>query len=80
MLEKYAETGDSVLSVAVLQVLVTSGNLAFSIFRTSAPNSAKNIPTDGPANTVDASIIFKDEIMRVNVVIFEGFVFVFKHK
>ena len=43
------------------QLRVTSGLEVFSILITFAPNSAKNVATDGPAKTVDASIIFKVE-------------------
>lgn len=45
------------------QERVTSGTSGFSIFKTFAPSSAKNVPTDGPANTVEQSIIVKDSNM-----------------
>jgi hypothetical protein len=56
---KYAETLVVELSDANFHVLVTSGLIGFSHFETSAPNSAKKVPTEGPAKTVEQSMTFK---------------------
>lgn len=52
---------ESLSSEADFHDLVTSFCVGCSILITSAPNSAKNIPTDGPAKTVEISITFISE-------------------
>ena len=54
-LEKYAEMIEFASSVGNFQDRVTSKDAAFSTLITVAPSSAKKVPTEGPARTVDAS-------------------------